>query len=151
MSTLVQTNLAYRAAIHELARKIIEIEREKQGMNDGMIELDTEFAQSIGFTKDKFRGYLWKEGNVITISLIESRVQGQGYLRELFNNIEAKGFKIQVPTPLGKMQAILEHYGFSPHSEPFAPEIGNYDLIEVWEKITEDHSEITIAEQGEPA
>lgn len=119
-------------------------------MDNGIVELDTEFAKSIGFTSDKFHGYLWKDGNVITISLIESKIQGSGYLRELFHIIEYKGFKVKVPNPLPNMQVILEHYGFSPHFEPFAPEIGNYDPVEVWEKNTQDHPEINIAEQGEP-
>lgn len=107
------------------------MESEGNKMNDGMIQLDTEFAQSIGFTKDKFRGdsYLWKDGDTIFISLIESKVQGSGYLRELFHLIELKGFKIKVPSPLGKMQTILEHYDFSPHLESFGD-----DVVEVWEK-----------------
>jgi len=147
----MKTNPAYHAAIVELARKIIVIEKEKSGMYDGIIELDSEFAKVIGFTSNKFMGYLWKEGNIITISLIESRVEGSGYLRELFHLIELKGFKIKVPNPLPKMQSILEHYGFSMHIEPFAPELDNYDPVEVWEKSTEDHPEISIAEQGEPA
>ena len=104
-------------------------------MDDGMILLDTPFAKSIDFISCRFSdGYLWKKGNKITVSLIVAKETGKGYFRELIKNIEKAGFVVSVPNPLGHMQQILEHYGFVPHYEPFAPEIGENELVDVWER-----------------
>ena len=103
-------------------------------MNDGEIALDTEFAKFIGFTSDKFGGYLWKTGGTIAISAIMARQPGRGHFRDLLASIESKGFKVKVPTPLPGMRAILEHYGFVPHVEPFAPELGDNSPVDVWER-----------------
>ena len=99
-------------------------------MNDGMITTDSDFGQQIGFTSDKFFGYLWKQGARIIISLIESRVEGRGDLSRLFDAIEAAGYRVAVPTPLGRMEGILRHKGFAPHLES-GPEMG---VVEIWEK-----------------
>ena len=81
-------------------------------MKDGIIELDTEFAKEIGFTSDKFQGYLWKVGNYIYISVIKSNNRKQGNLTSLFNAIQEKGFGIKVPTPFPLMEAICKKKGF---------------------------------------
>jgi len=98
--------------------------------NNGIINIDTPMAKQIGFTGDKFDGYLWKDGKRIIISFIESKQQGEGHLSQLFNNIEKAGFVVAVPTPLGKMQSILKYKGFKPHNE--VDSMGDY--CEVWEK-----------------
>lgn len=100
-------------------------------MKDGMIKLDSDFAKDIGFTSNLFDGWLWKTGQRITISFIESKIEGKGNLSKLFNNIESLGYKVAVPTPFRRMQSILEKKGFVPHIEE-CKEMG--DCVEIWEK-----------------
>jgi len=99
-------------------------------MNSGMITTDSEFGAKIGFTSDKFSGYLWRQGDRIIISLIESRIEGRGDLSRLFEAIERAGYRVAVPTPSARMQGILEHKGFAPHLER-DPVMG---VVEIWEK-----------------
>lgn len=96
---------------------------------NGIIELDSEFGKQIGFTSDKFDGYLWREDGRVYISFIISRCPGQGNLSKLFAAIEERGLRVAVPTPLPLMQQILEAKGFEPHWE--RNEID--EVIEVWE------------------
>lgn len=100
-------------------------------MNDGIIELNTERANKLGFTFDKFRGYLWKDKKYIIISFITSLHEGQGNLSKLFKNIEEKGYGIKVPTPFPKMQQICMNHGFKPTKEYFKRE---QCWVEVWVK-----------------
>ena len=79
---------------------------------DGEIKLDSPFAKLIGFVSTDFGGYLWRTGNRIWISFIISKKQGKGNLSKLFSTIEEAGLQVAVPTPLGKMQSILEKKGF---------------------------------------
>jgi len=79
---------------------------------DGVIELDTAFAKRLGFTSDKFDGYLWKDGGFIIISFIMSKQEGKGNLSNLFHKIQELGYGIKVPTPFAKMKAIVQTHGF---------------------------------------
>jgi len=79
---------------------------------NGIIELDSKFGKQLGFTSDKFDGWLWKKGNYIYISFIESLQPGKGNLSKLFSNILKAGYGIKVPTPLGSMEAIVRKKGF---------------------------------------
>ena len=88
-------------------------------MKDGIIELDTDRAKELGFTSDKYFGYLWKKGNYVIISTIGCNRQNSGYLRELFALIQKKGYGIKVPNPFPKMEEICKHYGFKKTSEYF--------------------------------
>ena len=97
-----------------------------------LIHLDTPFAKELGFTSDRFEGWLGKADEYIYISFIESLQPGQGYLSELFNNILKRGYGIKVPTPSTKMKAIIKKKGFRETSEPFAPEAYMMDPCEVW-------------------
>lgn len=78
-----------------------------------IIELDTEFAKEIGFTSDKFQGYLWKVEGTIYISAIRSLKPRQGNLTALFNAIWGKGYQIKVPEPLPLMEYICRQKGFT--------------------------------------
>lgn len=98
------------------------------------IEPDSSWGQKIGFTSDKFSGYLWKEEKYITISFIESLTPGKGNLSNLFDKIQELGYGIKVPTPSARMTAIIMKKGFKPTMVPFAPEHGINDLCEVWLK-----------------
>lgn len=81
-------------------------------MPDGKIDPDSQAGQQIGFSADLFEGYLWKQGNRVLISLLVSLSPRRGHLMGLFNAIEAAGFNVAVPTPLGAMQGILASHGF---------------------------------------
>lgn len=100
---------------------------------DGIIELDTDFAKELGFTSDLFGGYLWKDGDRILISDIFSKSPGHGNLSTLFDAIEAKSFRVAVPTPLPHMQRILKRKGFAPAVEPDE----HFGEVEVWMKTGE--------------
>jgi len=97
----------------------------------GCIDVDSEYAKSIGFTSDKFDGWLWrKEGETrIMVSFIKSTDPGKGNLSRLFDAVHAQGLAVAVPTPLGKMQAILTRKGFSKARE-FCEDYG--ESVEVW-------------------
>ncbi len=86
-------------------------ESEERAKTD-RIELDSVFAKELGFTSDKFDGYLWKNGEYITISFIVSKQEGKGNLSRLFKTINEKGYKIEVPTPFANMELILICHGF---------------------------------------
>lgn len=100
-------------------------------MEDGIIELDTDRGKTLGFTSDKFDGYLWKTGNYIIISNIESLNQGQGNLSKLFSSIQKIDMGIKVPTPFARMKAIIIEKGFKRKDEFF--EEAN-EMCEVWVK-----------------
>jgi len=77
-------------------------------IGEGCIEPDSELGIKLGFTSDKFDGWLWDSGDYITISFIESRDPGKGNLKQLFDNIENMGYGIFVPTPFDRMRKICE-------------------------------------------
>ena len=81
-------------------------------MKDGIIEPDSEFGKRIGFTSDKFEGWLWKKGDAIYISFIISKQPRKGNLSKLFDNIFRLGYTVKVPTPLGVMELIVRKKGF---------------------------------------
>ena len=100
--------------------------------SDGMIELDTPFARSIGFTSDKFSGWLWKVNDVICISMITSIEEGKGHFGKLCKDLLRNGFTVQIPTPLGRMESIVRKNGYKMKIVPFhPPEI--MEPVEVWE------------------
>ena len=98
----------------------------------GMVELGSEVANSLGFTKDKFFGYLWQDDKdgTITISLIDSKDPGKGNLKKLFSTIEGKGYRIVVPNPMPQMEKILERWGYD-KSTAYDKRFGTIDL---WQK-----------------
>lgn len=79
-------------------------------LSDGIILLGSESAQILGFTSDKFGGYLWKDGNAIIISLITSHVKGN--FKSLIERIRSLGFAVKIPTPLGRMEQIVIKNGY---------------------------------------
>jgi hypothetical protein len=101
-------------------------------MEDGIIEVDSQFGKELGFTYDQFTrtSYLWKSGQTIYISAIEACERGKGNLRRLFQAIEAKGLTIKVPTPFRRMEEILRKQGFK-HTVEDGPDMPG---VEVWVK-----------------
>lgn len=94
-------------------------------MAEGIIDLDTPRARELGFTSDKFEGYLWEERGRVLVSFIESREEGKGNLSRLFEAIWARGLRVAVPTPMGRMRYILAAKGFTARWE---------NGCEVWER-----------------
>jgi hypothetical protein len=75
------------------------------------IDPDSKKGKELGFTKDKFSGWLWEDGKYMWISFIESKQEHQGNLKTLFDKIEEKGYIIIVPTPFRRMELICEKRG----------------------------------------
>ena len=65
---------------------------------DGIVKLDDANAKRIGFTSDKYDGYLWKQSDAVVVSFIVSKQRGN--FRELVRRIHALGLTVKVPTPL---------------------------------------------------
>lgn len=93
---------------------------------DGIINLDDESAKILGFTSDRFDGYLWRSGPAIIISFIASHARGN--FRALVERIVELGLRVDVPTPLGRMQSILRRNGYKRRVE-HDPQMGP---VEVW-------------------
>jgi len=70
-------------------------------------------AESLGFHSGLFDGYLFIDPDYVYVSAITSLKPGEGNLSALFNTILNAGLGIKVPTPLGRMEEILKHKGFS--------------------------------------
>lgn len=83
----------------------------EKGIERGCIPPDCDFAKEIGFTSDRFSGYLWKRGNVISVSLIMSRKEGRGNFLRLLNALKEKGYDIAVPNPGNRMALICDRFG----------------------------------------
>ena len=86
-------------------------------MKDFKIDPDSPFGKELGFTTNKFSGWLWRKGNVIYVSFIVSLSESRGNLRNLLKNIHEKGFTIKIPTPFPRMEKICERLGFKHKTE----------------------------------
>ena len=86
-----------------------------------------------GFTEANFAGdsYLWITGKRCTISFIESKKKGKGNFSKLVKAIEKDGFTVEVPTPLGLMQAILTRWGFK-HDLEWAEDF--QEPVDIWKR-----------------
>lgn len=97
---------------------------------DGIIHLDSDLGKLLGFTSDRFgeKSYLWKLNGAIVISLITLSLK-TGNLRELVHKILESGFRVEIPTPIGRMREIVEKCGY-------VKEYRNCELtkesVEVW-------------------
>ena len=89
-------------------------------MKDGIINIGTPAADALGFTSDKFHedSYLWKKGDSIYISFIESVSPGKSDFRGLVEKIHSLGLTVKIPTPLRSMEEICRKNGYQ-HSQEF--------------------------------
>jgi hypothetical protein len=89
-------------------------------------------ARKWTFTRKRWEAgsYLFLDGTRVLLSSVIATKEGQGYFRDLIVAIEATGRKVAIPCPLNRMQHILRHYGFEPHTEMH--EIG--EPVDVWER-----------------
>lgn len=92
----------------------------------------TTFARKLGLTRDKFtmKTYLWKTGDVVYISFVETTHPGCGHFRALVENLLQSGYTVKVPTPLGRMEQIVKGNNYLPTTE-VSPKMGQ---VEVWVK-----------------
>ncbi len=73
----------------------------------------SKYAEYLGFTADKFNGYLWDDGKgSILISLIFSKHPGDGNVVCLINHLLDLGFTVKIPTPSNRMRKIGKFLGF---------------------------------------
>ena len=94
---------------------------------DGIVELDSDRGRLLGFTTDRFDGYLWKKGDYIWVSFIVSKAKGN--FRELVERICSLGMGVKVPTPLGRMTEIVRKAGYRETFE-WVEKIG--EAVETW-------------------
>lgn len=80
-------------------------------MKNGIIKLGTPFAKKIGFTSDKFAGYLWKNDSIILISFIISLQEGNGHFVALVKELLKRKYTVHVPTPSMRMRKIMKEMG----------------------------------------
>lgn len=92
----------------------------------GMISLDSIRGRELGFTSDRFDGYLWESAERITISFIVSKERGN--FRQLVATILALGKEVAVPTPFPNMERILRKNGYTQTFE----HDGDFGPVEVW-------------------
>ena len=79
---------------------------------DGIINIDTDSANVLGFTSKAFypHSYLWRLGNTIIISFIISMRKGE--FRRLIERILELGFDFEIPTPSARMYEIGKKQGW---------------------------------------
>lgn len=78
-----------------------------------IIKIGSELANRLGFTSDKFDGYLWDDGNgCIILSLIISLYPGKGNFREFMHTLKSRYDRIVVPSPSNRMRSICKMLGF---------------------------------------
>ena len=113
----------------ELFMKLIPANEKKDGI---ILPGATEFARKLGVTKDRFskKTFLWKLGDEVYFSFVETTNEGQGYFREVVENCLSRGYTVKIPSPIGRMQQIVKKNGYKYTEE--VSKIG--DLVEVWVK-----------------
>ena len=136
MKTIKPWHIGKNGGLHEFIVEFDSMKCRKCGMTmrdfmdeDFEIRVDSVWGQAFGFTSDKFFGWLWKKGDEIVISFIESLDRNKGNVSRLFRRIEEMGYRIAVPTPLGKMVMMLMKWGYKPEMRNFLD-----NKVEVWTK-----------------
>jgi len=83
---------------------------------DGQIPVDSEVGKAWGFTSDIYRtaSFLWKLHDDIYVSmiLIHHLQQHKGHFSRLIKCIHKARMNVKVPTPVGKMNAVVRKKGF---------------------------------------
>jgi hypothetical protein len=87
-------------------------------VKDGMIFEDSEFGKTIGFTKDRFSGVLWKRNEYVWIGFLEKQ-KDQENVSRLIDLILSSGYGVACPSPSTRMQTILKVNGFARTEQPY--------------------------------
>jgi len=94
----------------------------------GMIDLDSDFGRSIGFTSDLFKdgSFLFGDENgILWISMVLAKHKGAGDFRSMMQNIESMGITFRIPTPIGNMVRICMKQGWMLKSA-YDPDAGEH-------------------------
>lgn len=85
----------------------------------GLILNGSEKGVEYGLTSDRFTddSYLWLDGNTLWISLVVSRREGCGYVRNIIDIAKSKGHTIMCVPVSSRMVGILEKNGFIQQGE----------------------------------
>ncbi len=111
-------------------RELIGPESNSSLSDDGIIHLDSDLGRLLGFTSDRFAedSYLWKLNGAIIVSMITLSLR-TGNFRELVEKILENGFRVEIPTPIGRMREIVEKCGYT--KEYRTCELSK-ESVEVW-------------------
>ena len=116
-----------------------EIEAKKDAIPEGIINIDSSAAKLLGFTTDGFdpHSYLWRNGNIIAISLIVAKKKGE--FRKLITRILELGFDFEIPTPSARMIEIGKKQGWYFY-EKFSDDFGE-DIVIMTNKERINHAD----------
>ena len=84
-----------------------------------MLLIEPSYSSLIGWTPDKFTGYIAVDGKTVWIKVIQSKKKNMGYLRRFFESLVAKGYTVKVVSPMETMEKICIHYKMIPSVELF--------------------------------
>ena len=81
---------------------------------DGIVK--PEEGMPWGFTPDRWRpdSYLWKQGNLMTLSFLWAWTPYDGNLRALYDGLVNDGYDIEIPSPSGAVLGFCHRRGFVP-------------------------------------
>lgn len=98
---------------------------------ENCIDVDSDKGKQLGFTSDKFQGYLFTSAGSIYISMIISLDPLKGNVKKLFDRIVELGYTVKVPNPMGRMFKIVSAPG---SGFVLTREISDmFGLVDVWE------------------
>lgn len=85
-----------------------------------MVELIEPSPSSIiGWTPDKFCGYIAICHKTIWIKVIQSKHKNRGYLRKFLKNLLLLNYTVKIVDPMATMEKICIHYNMKPSVEKF--------------------------------
>lgn len=83
---------------------------------NGLINLDSEFADHYGFTSEYFYEVTYLIGDPslrqVIIPMLISNFPGEGHFSEAVKKLLYDGIRVSIPTPVPLMQKILTAWGF---------------------------------------
>ena len=86
----------------------------QKAIKRGLIPCCSEIGKQYGLTSERFTedSYLWLEGNTLWISLLISKKEGNGYVRNIIDIAKSKGHTIKCMPVSARMVDILVKNGF---------------------------------------
>jgi hypothetical protein len=88
-------------------------------VEDGVIFEDSEFGKTIGFTKNRFSGVIWKRDGHVWIGFLEDKQNDPENIFRLIDSILALGYRVACPSPSTKLRSILEVKNFVKTEQPY--------------------------------
>lgn len=84
-----------------------------------MLLIEPSHSSIIGWTPDRFTGYIAVDNKTVWIKVIQSNHQGEGYLRRFVQGLIARNYDVKVVSPMETMEKICIHYKMIPSVEDF--------------------------------